>query len=178
MTPPRTIARSSRTRRRRKPALSRSTVYLLGLVLIVTTAVALVPAVRRERGRLLILRNLIEQAAAPDETVLIESRWLDGYLRWKGSPALRQHLVYVHGNQLPGEVLTPPQEVLVVATEGSSLLSGLRSYGFVLTPDATQQHWNANGHAVVVPFGGAVQIYFAAPPSAAPSQSNTQAGTP
>jgi hypothetical protein len=178
VTPPRTTSRSSQTRRRREPALSRNAIYLLGLLLIVIAAVALVPAVRRERERLLILRNLIEQAAAPDEAVLVDSLWLDRFLRWKGSAALRKQLIYSNGSQLHEELLAKPQELVVVATESSSLLSGLRSYGFVLTPDATQQHWNASGHVIVLPFGGAVQIYFAVPPSAAQSQSNKQAGTP
>ncbi len=178
MTPPRTTARSSRSSRSRKPAFSRNAIYLLGVLVIVIAAVATVPAVRRERERLLILRNLIEQAAAPDEAVLVDSLWLDRFLRWKGSATLRQQLIYADGSQLHEELLAKPQELVVVATESSSLLAGLRSYGFVLTPDATQQHWNANGHAIVLPFSGVVQIYFAVPPSAAQSQSNQKAGTP
>jgi hypothetical protein len=149
----------------------------------VVAAIALLPAARRERQRLLLLRNLIEQAAAPGETVLVDSLWLDRFLRWKGSPALRQQLLYTGSNQIPGEVLEPPQELVVVAFDHAPLLNALRAYGYVLTPDATQDNLNANGHVIALPFSGVLHIYFAAPPPATQPQptqppSNPPAVTP
>jgi hypothetical protein len=173
----RPIARSRRSSRSRKPALSRNSLYLLGALLLLIGGIALLPSVRRERRHLLILRNLIEQAAAPDETVLVDSFWLDRFLRWKGSPALRQQLLLAHGGEIPGEILEPPKEVVVVGCEGDSLLTALRSYGYLLTPDATQDQRDAKG-GISLPFRGALRIYFAAPRAAPPLPSNPQAVTP
>jgi len=139
---------------------SRKTIYVLVfLLLFVAAGLACVPSLRRERQRLLILRNLAEQAAAPDEPVLVTDWIVYRFLRWKGSPALQQQMIFAQ-KTLPPAVLAASQEIIVIAADNDPLPATLRAKGFLLTQDATQQPWIVSGQGVRLPGRGIVRIYF------------------
>jgi len=139
---------------------SPKTIYIVIPVILIAVLMAAIPAIRHERLRLLVLRNLVEEAAAPDEPVLTDSWLLYRFLYWKGSPALREQL----HQQSSLSPLPPNQEILVVAPEGSPLWNALRSNGYLLSLDAAQTRWLASGDALTIPGRGPIAIQFAVPP--------------
>jgi hypothetical protein len=149
------------------------TIYIVGLLVLIVAGSIAVPWVRRERFRVLILRNQVEEAAAPDERVLTDDWVVDRLLRWKGSPALGRQLVLADRRGVLAWAGPQPEELVVVASEGSGIWSSLRSRGYALVPDAAQERWFAAGDAVRVPFRGRLVIQFAVPSRGAfgPSES-------
>jgi hypothetical protein len=164
-TPPRSLnamhpsnERESLQRRSTSP----KTIYLITtLVLFGVAILAGAPVLRREHFRLIVLRNQVEVAAAPDEPVLVDNWLLYRFLKSKGSTDLQRQLVYMR----PSKPLPAEQELIVVTTETSSLFATLHRQRFDLKPNATQAAWIATGNGVRLPVRGFVRIYFAMPAS-------------
>jgi hypothetical protein len=127
--------------------------------LLLAAALACTPGLKRERHRLQTLRNLVEQAAAPEEPVLVDDWLVFRFLRWKGSPALRQQMVFTR-RAIPAAA-SAAQEVVVISGDGGPLPAALRATGFVLTEDEMQGPWIEAGEGVQLPGQGTVRIYFA-----------------
>lgn len=142
--------------------LRRPVIYiLLALALVSAVVLACRPALQREHHRLVLLRNQIEAAAAPDEPILVTDPLLARYLRWKGSAALRRQLYESQDGRWPGSLPDQPQEVIVVAAEADPLLSTLRANGYILTPDISQALSIERGNGFQLAGRGVNRIYFA-----------------
>jgi hypothetical protein len=177
--PPTTAAvrRTSGIRRRLR---SPKTIYLLiAFLLFVAAGLACIPRLRSEKLRLAILRNQIEQSAAPDEPIAIDNWLLYRALAWKGSPGLRRQLIDARGIAAGGIALEQSHgEMILVVPDGDSLPATLRSEGFVLTANASQARTLAAGRGFHIPGKGLFRIYFVTRPRSAPASSPTEGTAP
>jgi hypothetical protein len=155
---PSTTEAARRTSPSRRGLGSPKTIYfLIGSMLFLAAGLACIPRLRSGKLRLVILRNQIEQSAAPEEPILVDNWLLYRALVWKGSPALRHQLI-----EARGIAHEPPHgEMILVVPDGDSLLTTLRSQDFVLTPNASQATTLASGRGFHLPGKGLFRIYFA-----------------
>ena len=138
---------------------------VLAVVLLccVAVGIAALPWLRRERQMLIRLQHHIERAAAPDEPVLVDDRWLGWAVRWAGSRGSMPGVDVVRADRGPNKAL-PSREVVLVARPDDALVHSLRAAGYRLTPDASATTWDETGDGSGLCGHAAVRIYFVLPP--------------
>jgi hypothetical protein len=142
----------------------------LVLAVLVLACVALglgaFPRVRRERVALMRLQNHVERAAAPDEPVLTDDRWLALAMRWAGSRAASHDVRIVHSNH-GVEALTLGREAVLVARPQDALVHSLEAAGYRLTPETSDTpgaSWDVAGDGSALCGHAEVRIFFLLPP--------------
>jgi hypothetical protein len=146
---------------------------LAGVVLVcVALGLGALPRLRRERLALIRLQNHIESAAAPDEPVLTDDRWLALAMRWTGSRAVTPPISVV-GRDHGVEAFTRGRESLLVIRPQDPLVRSLRAAGYTLksqTTDAAGTAWDVTGDGSGMCGHAGVRIFFVLPPAQATPQ--------
>jgi hypothetical protein len=148
--------------------MRRTLPLVLAVLILAWVALGLValPHLRRERLALTRLQNHMERAAAPDEPVLTDDRWLALAMRWLGSRAASHPVSLVRGE---GDVdaLLHGREGVLVARPEDALLQWLQAAGYRLTPDTDAASWDEAGEGSALCGHASVRIFFVLPPRAA-----------
>jgi hypothetical protein len=144
--------------------MKRNLPLVLAVLLLVCVGLgtAALPCLLRERVALVRLQNHIERAAAPDEPVLLDDRWLGWAIRGAGSREATHRLTIVRGDYGLDAAL-PGREVVLVAHPGDALVSWLRADGYTVMPDTSESSWDEAGDGSGLCGHAGVRIYFVLP---------------
>lgn len=107
-------------------------VVFLVLLLLIAVGVEAARSARQQRWALVILMFRIDAAAAPDEAVVLDDRWLAFEIRHGAPAGLQVPLVVL---QKPEDALRGEGEVVLVTTETDPALARLRSEGYGVLVD-------------------------------------------